>query len=124
MTTTIPQPTPVKAPCLHRVEDGHLSGLPFICTLDKGHEGEHSDDTEPVEAPVTDFTPLGAAIEASMLSHGVSVAAAAKTIGRSPATLARRLSRPRTFKINEVAALGLALEGDVVAFFRVPGGSR
>ncbi|WP_017936072.1 hypothetical protein [Nocardioides sp. Iso805N] len=30
-------------PCLHRVEDDHVSGLPFVCTLDKGHDGDHSD---------------------------------------------------------------------------------
>lgn len=42
-----------KAPCLHRVEDGHLSGLPFICTLDKGHEGEHAEELSAaaIEAP-------------------------------------------------------------------------
>lgn len=38
-------------PCLYRVEDGHLSGLPFICTLDKGHEGEHNEAIEAIEAP-------------------------------------------------------------------------
>lgn len=34
------------SPCLHRIEDDHPSGLPFICTRDKGHDGEHSEVTQ------------------------------------------------------------------------------
>ena len=63
--------------------------------------------------------PIAAAIEASMLLHGVSVAQAAKTIGRSRQTFFRRLERPSTFKLNELGALGESLEGDMLFFFRV-----
>lgn len=33
----------MSAPCLDRLEDDHDTGLPAICTLDKGHDGPHAE---------------------------------------------------------------------------------
>lgn len=76
------------------------------------------------QQPAKPFAALAAAVEASILLHGLSIASTARAAGIARNTLARRLDKPGAFTIPELAALGLTLEDDMFAFFRISKAGR